>query len=143
MHIEIINGPNLNLLEKREPEIYGAISLESVEHLCRTHASANGMTIQFRQTNCESTMIDWIHGSLDTSDGIIINPAAYSFTSIAILDALKIYKKPIVEVHLANIHQREPFRHRSYVSLAAQAVICGMGKWGYVAALDFIGRRDG
>ncbi len=132
----ILNGPNLNLLGTREPEIYGHDTLADVEAACRPHADRLGLQIDFRQSNHEGQLIDWVHEARTGFAGIVINPGAYSHTSIALLDALRAVQTPIVEVHLSNIHQRESFRHHSYVSLAAKGVICGLGIQGYLSALD-------
>jgi 3-dehydroquinate dehydratase II len=131
--IYILNGPNLNRLGRREPEIYGRTTLAEVEALCRSEADSQ--PIEFRQTNSESQMIDWIHEAIDDGDGIIINPAAFTFTSIAILDALKMFPGPIIELHISNIHRREAIYHNSLVSKAATAVIAGLGPNGYPAAV--------
>ena len=130
--IYILNGPNLNRLGKREPEIYGKTTLAEIEAEC--NAEANDQAIEFRQTNREAQLIDWIHEAIDEGSGIIINPAAYSFTSIAILDALKMFPGPIIELHISNIHRREAHYHHSYVSKAATAVIAGLGPNGYRVA---------
>ena len=135
--IYVLNGPNLNRLGRREPEIYGKVTLAEIEALCR--AAAGTRTVEFRQTNSESQLIDWIHEAIDQGSGIIINPAAYSFTSIAILDALKMFPGPIVELHISNIHRREAHYHHSYVSKVATAVIAGLGPEGYVVAVNAIG----
>jgi 3-dehydroquinate dehydratase II len=132
--IYVLNGPNLNRLGKREPEIYGATTLAEVEKSCR--AEAQNHAIEFRQTNSEAQMIDWIHEAIDEGCGIIINPAAFSFTSIAILDALKMFSGPIIELHISNIHRREPYYHHSYVSKIATAVIAGLGPNGYRLAVQ-------
>ena len=131
--IYVLNGPNLNRLGKREPEIYGATTLAEVEASCRTEAE--DQAIEFRQTNSEAQMIDWIHEAIDEGSGIIINPAAFTFTSIAILDALKMFPGPIIELHISNIHRREPYYHHSYVSKVATAVIAGLGTNGYRIAV--------
>jgi 3-dehydroquinate dehydratase-2 len=131
--IYVLNGPNLNRLGKREPEIYGATTLAEVEASCRTEAA--DQAIEFRQTNSEAQMIDWIHEAIDEGSGIIINPAAYTFTSIAILDALKMFPGPIIELHISNIHRREPYYHHSYVSKVATGVIAGLGTNGYRMAV--------
>ena len=136
----ILNGPNLNLLGKREPEIYGHQTLADIESDCRDRAAALGLTIDFRQSNHEGVVIDAIHEARDRASGIIINPGALTHTSIAIHDALKAFAGPIVEVHLSNIHQREAFRHLSYVSLVAKAVIAGCGAHGYLLALEAMAR---
>jgi 3-dehydroquinate dehydratase-2 len=131
--IYILNGPNLNRLGKREPEIYGITTLAEVEAACRREAESR--PVEFRQTNNESQMIDWIHEAIDDGAGIIINPAAFTFTSIAVLDALKMFPGPIIELHISNIHRREPIYHNSLVSKAATAVIAGLGPDGYRAAV--------
>ena len=140
--IYVLNGPNLNRLGTREPQIYGSTTLAEVETMCVEAAA--GREIIFRQSNREYELIDWIHEAIDRGAAIIINPAAYSFTSIAILDALKMFPGPIVELHISNIHRREPHYHKSYVSLAATAVIAGLGPQGYAvavkAAIDLAGR---
>jgi 3-dehydroquinate dehydratase-2 len=135
----ILNGPNLNRLGTREPAIYGSTTLAQIEALCREAAGAR--SIEFRQTNSEASMIDWIHEAIDRACGIVINPAAWSFTSIAILDALKMFPGPIVEVHISNIHRREDIYQRSLVSRAATGVIAGLGARGYAAAVRAIGER--
>ena len=127
--IYILNGPNLNRLGKREPEIYGKITLGDIEKQCR--AEAGGCSIEFRQSNSESQLIDWIHEAIDSGAGIIINPAAFTFTSIAVLDALKMFPGPIIELHITNIHRRVAYYHHSYVSKIATAVIAGLGPDGY------------
>jgi 3-dehydroquinate dehydratase-2 len=131
--IYILNGPNLNRLGKREPEIYGTTTLAEVEASCR--GEAGDRPVEFRQTNSESQMIDWIHEAIEQGAGIIINPAAFTFTSIAILDALKMFPGPIIELHISNIHRREAIYHNSLVSKAATAVIAGLGPNGYCAAV--------
>jgi len=134
--IAILNGPNLNLLGTREPEIYGRRTLAEIEAECRRFAEARGLEIEFRQSNHEGELIDWVQEARAQAAAIIINPAGFTTTSIALLDALKMFEGPIVEVHLSNIHRREAFRHKSYVSLAATGVICGLGARGYLLALD-------
>ncbi|HSA81410.1 MAG TPA: type II 3-dehydroquinate dehydratase [Geminicoccaceae bacterium] len=136
--IFVLNGANLNLLGVREPQIYGSATLADIEAMCRERAAALGLAIEFRQTNSEAVLIDWIHEAIGAALGIVINPAGHSFTSIPILDALKVFRWPIVEVHISNIHRREPHYHRSYVSLAATGVIAGLGARGYVLALEAI-----
>jgi 3-dehydroquinate dehydratase-2 len=140
LSILVLNGPNLNLLGTREPEIYGSESLSDIEAACRRHAAPLGLAVDCRQSNHEGVLIDWVQEARLSFAGIIINPGAYSHSSIALLDALKAVPKPIVEVHLSNIHQREEYRHHSYVSLAARGVICGLGSLGYLAALDAMAR---
>jgi 3-dehydroquinate dehydratase-2 len=127
--IFILNGPNLNRLGTREPEVYGTTTLAQIEALCRDEAA--GHPIVFRQGNSEGDLVDWIHEAIDNGSGIVINPAAYSFTSIAILDALKMFDGPIIELHISNIHRREEYYHRSLVSKVATAVIAGLGPGGY------------
>ena len=130
--IYIFNGPNLNRLGKREPEIYGTTTLAEIETMCR--AAGQGHPIEFRQSNSEAEIIDWIHEAIEKGAGIVINPAAFSFTSMAILDALKMFEGPIIEIHITNIHRRESMYHHSYVSKAATAVIAGLGAEGYRVA---------
>ena len=131
--IWVLNGPNLNRLGTREPHIYGTTTLAEIEAMCRNVDPAR--PIAFRQTNSEAQLIDWVHEAIDGAAGIVINPAAFSFTSVALLDALKMFPAPIIEVHLSNIHRREPIYHRSLVSTVATAVIAGLGPRGYVAAV--------
>jgi 3-dehydroquinate dehydratase II len=131
--IYVLNGPNLNRLGTREPEIYGRTTLAEVEALCR--AAAPDQPIVFRQSNREYEIIEWVHEAVDEACGIIINPAAFTFTSMAIMDALKMFSGPIIELHISNIHRREPIYHRSYVSSVATAVIVGLGPSGYAAAI--------
>src|SRR4051812_41753819 len=131
--IYVLNGPNLNRLGTREPEIYGKATLADIEALCR--ATAGERAIEFHQSNSEAQIIDWIHEAIDRGSGIVINPAAFSFTSIAILDALKMYPGPIIEVHISNIHRRDELYHHSLVSKVATAVIAGLGARGYAAAV--------
>ena len=134
--IYIINGPNLNLLGQREPKIYGSNTLKDVEDICIKIANNAIIKINFLQSNAEHEIINWIHSAREEASGIIINPAAYSHTSIAILDALTLFDKPIIEVHISNIHKREVFRHNSYVSQKSTAVIAGFGIDGYKIALE-------
>ncbi|MFT2109676.1 type II 3-dehydroquinate dehydratase [Marinomonas sp. 2405UD68-3] len=133
----VLNGPNLNLLGTREPEIYGHTTLDDIAESLSTNAVKKGHTVKFMQSNAEHILIDEIHSSRANTDYIIINPAAFTHTSIAIRDALLGVNIPFIEVHLSNIHAREPFRHHSYFSDVAKAVICGMGVLGYEYALDF------
>ena len=132
----ILNGPNLNLLGVREPATYGYDTLADVEQRCLARAAALDLTIDFRQTNHEGQLVDWIHEAREAAEGIIINAGALTHTSVAILDALNAADLPVIEVHLSNIFRREPFRHISYVSLAARGVICGLGPQGYELALE-------
>jgi 3-dehydroquinate dehydratase-2 len=136
--IFILNGPNLNLLGVREPEIYGRETLADIEAACRRFGAGRSLEIEFRQTNHEGVLIDWVQEARDQAAAIILNPAGFTTTSISLLDALKMFEGPIIELHLSNIHRRESFRHRSYVSLAATGVICGLGSHGYLVALDAV-----
>ncbi len=133
--ILVLNGPNLNRLGTREPAVYGTTSLADIESLCR---NATSHEVDFRQTNSEQQLIEWIHDAIGTADGIVINPAAFSFTSLALLDALKMFDGPILEVHISNIHAREELYHHSLVSKVATGVIAGLGPFGYVAGLSAI-----
>ncbi|MDO5612503.1 MAG: type II 3-dehydroquinate dehydratase [Paracoccus sp. (in: a-proteobacteria)] len=136
MNILILNGPNLNRLGKRQPEIYGATTLPQVEEMCRDAAKVLGLSADCFQTNHEGQMIDRIHAACDgAADGIIINPGAWTHTSVAVLDALNSFDGPVIEVHISNIHKREAFRHHSYVSGRADAVIAGCGVQGYQFAV--------
>jgi len=141
--VHLLNGPNLNLLGMREPEKYGNRTLTDIEEDCRRHGAALGLTVFCRQSNHEGVLIDWIHQARTEAAGIIINPGAYSHSSVALMDALLAVRLPVVEVHLTNIHRRETFRHHSYVSLAATGVICGLGADGYLAALTFLANSLG
>jgi 3-dehydroquinate dehydratase II len=135
--IAILNGPSLNLLGEREPHIYGTTTLADIEQLCRERAEAQNLDVLFfRQSNHEGQIIDWVQEARGRAGGLMINPAGFTSTSIAILDALKTFGGPIIEVHLSNIHQRESYRHHSYVSYAATGVIMGLGAQGYVRAVD-------
>jgi 3-dehydroquinate dehydratase II len=136
----VLNGPNLNLLGKRQPEIYGHETLADVETNCHKQAKELGLQVRFHQSNREYEIIDWIHEARETAAGIVMNPAAFTHTSVAILDALKTFEGPIIEVHISNVHQREAFRHHSYVSLAATGVIAGLGTQGYLLALQRVAR---
>lgn len=138
--ILILNGPNLNMLGKREPEIYGHETLQDLEDACKKCATDLGFEIDFRQSNHEGVLVDWIQEARESFDAIVINPAAYTHTSVAILDALQAADKPVIEVHLSNIHKREAFRHTSYVSNMATGVICGLGIQGYEMALQALSR---
>ncbi|WP_158745534.1 type II 3-dehydroquinate dehydratase [Acidisphaera sp. L21] len=131
----VLNGPNLNLLGKREPTIYGHETLADVEASCRATGATLGLEIRFHQSNREYELIDWIHEAREAACGIVINPAAFTHTSVAIHDALAMCDFPILEVHISNIHKREAFRHHSYVSSLASGVIAGFGTQGYVLAL--------
>ncbi|HXQ49599.1 MAG TPA: type II 3-dehydroquinate dehydratase [Stellaceae bacterium] len=139
-NIFILNGPNLNLLGVREPATYGTDTLADIEEACFECAGALGLTIEFRQSNHEGQLVDWIQEARAEAAGIIINPGGYTHTSIAILDALLAAELPIVEVHISNIARRKPFRQRSYVSRAATGIIAGLGSHGYVLALEAMAR---
>ena len=136
----ILNGPNLNLLGVREPSIYGRDTLGDVEERCAARAAALGLDIEFRQSNHEGQLVDWVQEARESADGIILNAGALTHTSVALFDALSAADLPVIEVHLSNIFRRESFRHHSYVSLAANGVICGLGAQGYELALDAIAR---
>ena len=136
----VLNGPNLNLLGVREPSIYGRDTLGDVEERCTARAAALGLEIDFRQSNHEGQLVDWIQEARELADGIILNAGALTHTSVALFDALSAADLPIIEVHLSNIFRRESFRHHSYVSLAANGMICGLGAQGYELALDAIAR---
>lgn len=138
----ILNGPNLNLVGEREPELYGHETLDDIRKRLDASAADKGLTVDFRQSNREGELVDWIQEARTGAAGIIINPAGYGHTSIAILDALLAAPDiPCIEVHLSNIYKREPFRHRSLVSEAATGVICGLGSLGYDLALEAVARR--
>ena len=132
----VLNGPNLNMLGQREPEIYGRDTLADIEKSCRKKAKELGLEIDFRQSNQEGELVSWIQEAAKGHAGILINAGAYTHTSVALLDALLAAGRPVIEVHLSNIFRREDFRHHSYISRAAQGVICGLGPQGYLLALD-------
>lgn len=131
----VLNGPNLNLLGKRQPHIYGHTTLADVEADCRKLAAELGLDIRFHQSNREYEIIDWVHEAREIAAGIVINPAAFTHTSVAILDALNTFEGPVIEVHISNVHKREEFRHHSFVSLRADGVIAGLGTDGYQLGL--------
>ncbi len=133
--VYVLNGPNLNLLGQREPHIYGHETLADVEAACRRIGTELGLDIEFRQSNAEFQLIDWIHEARQRAGGLVINPAGFTTTSVAILDALLTCEFPIIEVHITNIHRREEFRQHSYVSKVASGVIAGLGTQGYEFAL--------
>jgi 3-dehydroquinate dehydratase-2 len=139
--IYVLNGPNLNLLGKRQPEIYGSETLDDVQAKMITKASALNLEIEFFQSNYEGALVEKIHEAREQAAGIIINPAAYTHTSVAILDALHTFEGPVVEVHISNVHKRESFRHHSYVSSRADGVIAGLGTFGYIAAFEFLAQK--
>ena len=134
--IHILNGPNLNMLGSREAEIYGTVTLDDVREACTDEGARLGVDIVFEQTNSEGMLVDLIQATRGNASGIVINPGAYSHTSIAIHDALRVVDLPIIEVHISNIFAREPFRHHSYVSPVATGVICGLGATGYILAVN-------
>ncbi|MEO0399684.1 MAG: type II 3-dehydroquinate dehydratase [Pseudomonadota bacterium] len=146
--IFVLNGPNLNLLGSREPEIYGSDTLSDIEKRCRAHVGQPndqqgdkpGLAIEFRQSNHEGVLVDWVQEAGEKADGLILNAAAYTHTSIALLDALKAITIPVIELHLSNPSAREPFRHHSYVGMGADGVVCGFGADGYLIALDGVRR---
>lgn len=138
--VYVLNGPNLNLLGKRQPHIYGHETLADVEKDCRALAKEMKVEIKFHQSNREYEIIDWVHEARETSGGLIINPGAFTHTSIAILDALNVYDHPVIELHISQVHKREAFRHHSYVSHRADAVMAGFGTQGYQLALRRIAR---
>jgi 3-dehydroquinate dehydratase II len=131
----ILNGPNLNLLGVREPHIYGTTTLSQIKESCEQHAARLGLQLSFHQSNHEGQIVDWIQSARQTADAIIINPAGYSFTSIAILDAIKAFEGPVIEVHISNIHARDEYHRHSKISSVATAVIAGLGPNGYFAAM--------
>jgi 3-dehydroquinate dehydratase II len=132
----VLNGPNLNLLGQREPEVYGRTTLAEVEEMCRAAGKRLGLEVECRQSNGEGELVGWVQEAPGGFDAVVLNGGAYSHTSIALLDALRSLNKPLIEVHLSNIYRRESFRQHSYVSLAADGVICGLGPRGYLLALD-------
>ncbi|AMD59025.1 type II 3-dehydroquinate dehydratase [Rhizobium pusense] len=133
--IIVINGPNLNMLGKREPGIYGGKTLKDIENDCLQAGADLGFAVEFRQSNHEGVLVDWLHEAGERAAGVVINPGAYSHTSIALHDAIRAISTPVVEVHISNIHAREEFRHKSMVSPAAKGMVCGFGPYGYVMAL--------
>lgn len=139
--ITVLNGPNLNLLGKREPHIYGHETLSDVEALCMEKCADLGHSLHFAQSNAEHELIGWIHEARETAGAIVINPGAFTHTSIAIRDALSAFDGPIAEVHISNVHAREEFRHHSYVSGIATAVICGCGIAGYGFGIEVVAAR--
>ena len=134
----ILNGPNLNLLGVREPHIYGTTTLAQIKESCERHAAELGLALAFHQSNHEGELVDWIQSARQTADAIIINPAGYSFTSIAILDAIKAFEGPVLEVHISNIHARDEYHRHSKISSVATGVICGLGPYGYIAAMHAV-----
>ncbi|MCY1354481.1 3-dehydroquinate dehydratase [compost metagenome] len=136
--IQVLNGPNLNLLGTREPSTYGHETLADIEALCQRTADQHGLVVEFRQTNHEGQLIDWIHQASGRCAGIVINPAAWTHTSVAIRDALAAVELPVIEVHLSNVHKREEFRHHSFVSAVAVGVLAGFGPSGYRLAIEHL-----
>ncbi|SJZ83991.1 type II 3-dehydroquinate dehydratase [Consotaella salsifontis] len=142
----VLNGPNLNLLGTRQPEVYGSTTLSDVEAMCRAAGERLGLAIEFRQSNHEGVLVDWIHQAKGRHSGIVLNAGAYTHTSIALMDAISSVELPVAEVHLSNIHRREAFRHVSYISKVALGMICGFGPFGYVMSIealaDHIGQKS-
>jgi 3-dehydroquinate dehydratase-2 len=136
----VLNGPNLNMLGVREPEIYGSGTLADIEKTCQEYAAKVGLTVDFRQSNIEGELVTWIQEARESADAVVINAGAFSHTSVALLDALTIFEKPIIELHLSNVFAREEFRQHSYISPAANGIICGFGASGYELALDAVNR---
>ena len=134
--VAVLNGPNINMLGLRQPDVHGRATLDDVEALCAEAAEAAGLAIDFRQTNGEGELVTWVQECRGKAAGIIINPAGFATTSVALLDALVATELPVIEVHISNIHRQEPFRRNSYISLAATGVICGLGVRGYAMALQ-------
>jgi len=139
--IFILNGPNLNRLGKREPHIYGTESLADVKKRCTTHAKSLGLKLEFRQTNFEGVLVESVHDAIDAADGIIINPAGLTFTSVPLMDSLKMFNGPKVELHISNVHAREAVYHTSLISPVATAVMAGFGTEGYLMALTWISMK--
>ncbi len=137
----VVNGPNLNLLGTREPEVYGTETLADIEAQCAIRAQALGLDVEFRQSNHEGEIVDWVQAASKDFDALVVNAGAFTHTSVALLDALQAVAVPVIEVHLSNIYRREEFRHHSYVSKAADGVICGLGGAGYRLALDAIAEK--
>lgn len=132
----VLNGPNLNLLGTRQPEVYGSVTLQDIEAMCRAHAAAHDVALGFEQSNHEGVLIDMIHAARGVHDGIILNSGAYTHTSLALMDALSSVEIPAIELHLSNVHAREEVRHVSHIARVAVGVICGFGAHGYILALD-------
>jgi 3-dehydroquinate dehydratase II len=141
--VYVLNGPNLNLLGEREPEIYGTTTLAEIKANCEARAATLGLEIDFRQTNFEGELIESVHQARRTAVGIIINPAGLTFTSIALLDSLKMFNGPKIELHISNVHTRESIYHRSLISRTATGIVIGFGAYGYELALDAMARLTG
>jgi 3-dehydroquinate dehydratase-2 len=140
VRVMILNGPNLNLLGVREPHLYGTTTLAAIDTSCREFAQTIGATLEFHQSNHEGVLVDLIQAARDRADALIVNPAAFTFTSFAMFDALKLFDGPIVELHITNIHAREEAYHHSKISAVATAVICGIGAYGYIVAMQCVAR---
>jgi len=132
----VLNGPNLNLLGTRQPEVYGRVTLDDIEQMCRSHAEQKGIALAFAQSNHEGVLVDHLHAAKGTHDAIVFNAGAYTHTSIALMDAISSVGLPVIELHLSNVHAREPFRHKSYLAPVALGIICGFGARGYTLAMD-------
>lgn len=132
----ILNGPNLNLLGTRQPDVYGRVTLDDIERMCSAHGQKTGLDSAFAQSNHEGALVDAIHAARGTHDGIILNAGAYTHTSIALMDAIASVELPVIELHLSNVHAREEFRHKSYISKVCVGIICGFGAQGYILAMD-------
>jgi 3-dehydroquinate dehydratase-2 len=143
MHLTILNGPNLDLLGVREPAIYGRTTLAAIRESCEAAATFLGATLTFAQSNSEGALVDLVHAAREKADAIIINPAGLSFTSVALIDALTAYARPVVEVHISNIHARDEMHRHSKISATATAVICGLGPYGYIVAMQAAIRLTG
>lgn len=142
--ILVLNGPNLNLLGTRQPEIYGSTTLSDVEEMCRTHGATKGVSVTCLQSNFEGQLVTWIHEARGVHAGIILNAGAYTHTSVALMDAIKGTQMPTIELHLSNVHAREAFRHHSYIGPVAIGVIAGFGAKGYTLAIDaLLGHLEG
>ena len=140
----VLNGPNLNLLGSREPQIYGRSTLKDVEKLCRKAAASHGYAVEFRQSNHEGDIVDWIQeAGANKAVGVVLNPGGLTHTSVSVHDAIKAVSVPVIETHISNIHAREPWRRHSYVSFAAKAIVCGFGVAGYALAIDGIAAMAG
>ena len=137
----ILNGPNLNLLGTRQPEVYGKTTLQDIEELCAGHAGKIGVAIEFSQSNHEGALVDMIHAARGVHDGIILNAGAYTHTSIALMDAIASVGLPAIELHISNVHAREEFRHKSYIAKVCVGIICGFGAQGYILAMDALKAR--